>query len=226
MLATVEQPLNLTVLLTPEVSAAFWSNVTRGSGCWEWKGRRGRRGGIFTIPGLLKRSHSVEFLAHRIAWQATYGELPPDKDIWRFCGTLTCCRPDHLYLKARTTETPALQSVLPGQQKYIFDDEQENLLTAFSMRGYLVILYLESSTIPVAVTTDAAQTKERAKMIALRRARRNDPNRVLGKLLNLKVIRDTDEARAYAGVDDSEYASYIEREGKYFDGELMRRMMS
>lgn len=63
-------------------------------------------------------------------------------------------------------------------------------------------------------------------MIALRRARRNDPNRVLGKLLNLKVIRDTDEARAYAGVDDSEYASYIEREGKYFDGELMRRMMS
>jgi hypothetical protein len=69
----------------------FWSKVDQTGDCWLWKCRRTASGGQFRVGG--KRP-----VAHRIAWQVSFGVIPPRYAVRRACGNLLCVRPEHLQL--------------------------------------------------------------------------------------------------------------------------------
>lgn len=74
------------------VSARLWSRVTRQDGCWEWQGHRQRSGyGGLTVGNKHR-------LAHRVAWEVTYGPIPDGLCVLHRCDNPPCCNPAHLWL--------------------------------------------------------------------------------------------------------------------------------
>lgn len=74
----------------PKTSVAerFWAKVSMQTmnGCWEWHGSRSRRG-----SGTFGRA-----LAHRLAYGALRGPIPPDRQLDHRCRNRACVNPDHL----------------------------------------------------------------------------------------------------------------------------------
>ena len=68
----------------------FWEKVEKGDGCWLWRGARNSKGyGSF-------RAASGPVGAHRFAYEATVGLIPPGMTIDHRCGNPSCVNPDHL----------------------------------------------------------------------------------------------------------------------------------
>lgn len=68
--------------------------------CWLWMGARTRVGyGQVCVggPGTPRRNRS----AHRIAWEASRGPIPPEKWVLHSCDVRSCCNPSHMYLGNR-----------------------------------------------------------------------------------------------------------------------------
>ena len=60
------------------------------AGCWVWKGRMGSKG-----YGAVSH-RSVNFRAHRIAFELLKAEIPPNLVLDHLCRNRACCNPDHL----------------------------------------------------------------------------------------------------------------------------------
>lgn len=68
-----------------------------GDACWEWQGyRTTRRGGVLSY-GLFAIKKQ-RFLAHRMSWLLTRGDIPTGKVVRHRCDNVACVRPDHLEL--------------------------------------------------------------------------------------------------------------------------------
>jgi hypothetical protein len=64
------------------------------SACWLWTGSL--RNGYGQIN---KGDQSGGMLyAHRLAWELTYGPIPPAMCVCHVCDERRCCRPDHMFL--------------------------------------------------------------------------------------------------------------------------------
>jgi DNA-binding CsgD family transcriptional regulator len=74
----------------------FEAMVRTGPDCWEWTGATVDGYGQFVImvPGEGRRTMP----AHRFAWEAAFGPLPPGTDVRHRCGNRACVRPEHLVL--------------------------------------------------------------------------------------------------------------------------------
>jgi len=81
----------------PEVFATlFWSRVACGEAgdCWPWTGATWPRG-----YGKVQRD-CVQLYVHRVAWELTYGEIPPDARLKRTCAEMLCCNPAHYEMRS------------------------------------------------------------------------------------------------------------------------------
>lgn len=82
------------VELAREQSVRFWSKVDMSGSCWLWL-RGVDKGGYgkfqLTTGGTPKQLH---VRAHRVAYELTYGELPPDAVLLHSCDTPRCVKGD------------------------------------------------------------------------------------------------------------------------------------
>lgn len=69
----------------------FWSKVDAGGDCWLWTAGRTPEGyGKYSITA------SDQLGAHRFAYEALVGPIPPGLTLDHLCRTLACVNPDHL----------------------------------------------------------------------------------------------------------------------------------
>ncbi len=73
--------------------AEFWAKVDKTGECWLWAGGRDRDG-----YGKA-RFHNRGWRAHRIAWELTFGPIPPETPrVLHRCDLPACVNPSHLWL--------------------------------------------------------------------------------------------------------------------------------
>lgn len=76
------------------------ARVTGSPGtCWPWPGQRNRQG-----YGLAwdKEAKGKKHLAHRLAFEATHGQLAEGSCVLHLCNNPCCCNPEHLIVGTRT----------------------------------------------------------------------------------------------------------------------------
>jgi hypothetical protein len=85
----------------------FWTKVDKQPTCWEWQSARDKNGyGVFIVQGKTK-------LAHRVAYELTYGLIPAGMVIMHLCNNCRCVRPDHL--RAGTQKENIQQAWVQGR---------------------------------------------------------------------------------------------------------------
>lgn len=86
----------------------FWANVKRGNSdeCWEWQRS--------TSDGYGHMTYEKRYIiAHRAAYEFTYGAIPDGLFVLHRCDNRRCCNPDHLWLG--TNRDNVLDSVSKGR---------------------------------------------------------------------------------------------------------------
>jgi hypothetical protein len=78
--------------------SSFWDKVSKGDGCWLWLANAPTSYGMFW-------NGQRNIYAHRFAYEATYGEIPPGMCACHRCDNPKCVRPDHLFLGTRKDNT-------------------------------------------------------------------------------------------------------------------------
>ena len=89
----------------------FWNsaNIREVDNCWEWKRAIQSKG--YGSVGIGRKKTA---LAHRVAYEITYGEIPEGMWILHRCDNRRCVNPKHLFLG--TNEDNVRDMVQKGRQ--------------------------------------------------------------------------------------------------------------
>jgi hypothetical protein len=84
---------------TRSIDRRLWDRACPepNTGCWLWTGSVIEDG-----YGRLKGHTRALVLAHRFAWEATFGPIPDGFQVLHECDTPPCINPDHLFLGTHT----------------------------------------------------------------------------------------------------------------------------
>src|SRR3990167_2109214 len=85
----------------------FWSKVAKTPTCWVWLSTLARGYGQYKQQGKYQ-------YAHRLAYQETFGSIPPGLFVLHRCDNPSCVKPDHLFLG--TARDNYLDCVRKGRQ--------------------------------------------------------------------------------------------------------------
>ena len=77
--------------MTPEDRLKFWGWTVTDTGCWEYSGRKDKRG-----YGVLALREKRQAFAHRVAYGVWVEHLNGDMHIIHSCDNPPCINPDHL----------------------------------------------------------------------------------------------------------------------------------
>ena len=77
----------------------IWSRIEVGSekDCWPFRLSVGSHG-YGQIGWAIGGGRSSMTTAHRVAWQAMFGDIPPGMTVDHLCKNRICCNPSHLRL--------------------------------------------------------------------------------------------------------------------------------
>jgi len=75
------------------IAERFWPRIAvRSNGCHEWTGSTRAKGyGQIMYNGRKSGTH-------RVAWELTFGPIPPGLAVCHKCDNPPCCNPEHLFL--------------------------------------------------------------------------------------------------------------------------------
>lgn len=89
----------------------FWPKVNKTDGCWLWVGAISSTGyGCFFLTKLKGKVRNT--LAHRWAYEDTYGPIPAGLELDHLCRNRACVRPDHL--EAVSSRANTLRGMAPS----------------------------------------------------------------------------------------------------------------
>lgn len=74
----------------------FWPKVRKTDTCWWWTAGGDKADGYGRIRAGGRGTPTL--LAHRAAWEITFGPIPDGLEVCHTCDTPRCVRPDHLFL--------------------------------------------------------------------------------------------------------------------------------
>lgn len=117
-----------------DVYARLWRRIAKGDGCWEWQGSRNPLGyGRIGSGGKYGRIA----LAHRVAYESTFGPIPDGSCVLHRCDNPPCCRPDHLFLGSMADNTADMRAkgrMATGQrlpQTRLTEDDRVQLIRLY-----------------------------------------------------------------------------------------------
>jgi hypothetical protein len=103
------------------LSKSFWTKVDIRSEneCWPWKLSTGSHGYGQTWDKITVR------VAHRCAWELTYGRIPVGLTIDHLCRNRRCCNPQHLRLLTNLENASSNGNAIKTHclRGHLFDEE-------------------------------------------------------------------------------------------------------
>jgi hypothetical protein len=87
---------------------SFWAKVQKTESCWLWTAADNQKYGHLRVA-------NKDYLAHRVAYQLTRGQIPRGMYVCHTCDVPLCVNPDHLFLG--TNQTNQLDSWQKGKGK-------------------------------------------------------------------------------------------------------------
>lgn len=105
------------------VAERFWEKVNIGKPdeCWNWIASVGSAGrGVFGVRGK-------HYVAPRMAWILTNGEIPEGMFICHTCDNGLCCNPNHLYVGTPSDNAKDREERGRGNRRIGQDDPKSKL---------------------------------------------------------------------------------------------------
>lgn len=101
----------------PAEDAWFWKHVDvrQPDECWEWQGFRNSRG-----YGQC-RHNKDQRVAHRWAWEITYGPIPRGILVCHHCDNPPCVNPAHLFLGTQRDNVRDMHA--KGRDRIVFESD-------------------------------------------------------------------------------------------------------
>lgn len=78
----------------------FWAKIAKADSgsCWPWLGYKMKNGYGKVTVGSRTDGSKHQVLAHRLAYELTYGPIVDEMYVCHTCDNQRCCNPSHLFL--------------------------------------------------------------------------------------------------------------------------------